>query len=162
MQEKVTRIAVVLVLACVFAAEWMTGVFVTGNAFADQFLHANVFHLMLNCWAVKSIVRREIMHPAVLVAAGIFLGWLGFLCTDCVVGFSGALYAMLGIQWRMFGTRTNTIITAVIFAIGLVIPQVTFIAHAVPFFLGIAVGWTYNLIKRFDYETRKEQTRHKA
>ena len=154
MQKKITKIVLIAAMTIVFAVEWATGTFVTDNALVNQFLHANIFHLALNCWAIKSIVRSEVMPPVVLAIVAILLGWVGFVCAETVVGFSGALYAMLGIQWRLFGNKTNFIITASIFVLGLILPGLTFIAHALPFFLGLAVGWAYNLIVNFSYETR--------
>lgn len=154
MQAKVTKITLVAILALVFAVEKLTDTYVTGDAMVNQFMHANIFHLLLNCWAVRSIVRGEIMPPCVLAVVAVLLGWVGFLCGGNVVGFSGALYAMLGIQWKIFGTKTNVIVTASVFALGIILPGLAFVAHVLPFCLGLAVGWAYNMIKNFNYETR--------
>ncbi len=136
-----------------FAVCWLTGTKCTGSPMLNQFIHANIFHLLLNLWATWTIVRSDVMPAWSLVLVGMFIGWVGFLCAGSVVGFSAVLYAMLGMQWRLFGNKTNAMVTASVFLLGAVLPGLTFIAHALPFFLGIAYGWVYNMINNYNHET---------
>lgn len=153
MQSTSIRVSVITILAIIFALQSFAGLS-SNNAFACQWMHVNVFHLAANCWALWSILRSRMMPSFYLLIVGVLFGWVGFLCTSDVMGFSGALYAMLGVQWRYFHSWTNIIITASIFVLGIILPQLTAVAHIIPFALGLMFGYVFNFFKGYYYETK--------
>lgn len=154
MQDKVIRISIITILISVYSLQYLAGL-QSDDAFLCQWMHVNIFHLSANCWALWSILRSRMMPSSYLLVVGVLFGWLGFACTSNVMGFSGALYAMLGIQWRYFNSRINLIITASIFALGIILPQLTAVAHIIPFTLGLMFGYVYNFFKDYYYETKR-------
>lgn len=109
--------------------------------------HANVFHLAANIIALWLMyVAGWVWIPAVALGA---LGvWMGH-----AVGFSGALFAAIGLQWDIYDCKRNRISIAVVMALSAIIPNMSFIGHAVPFFIGMAISRCRSFIKQYHGDT---------
>lgn len=145
-----TNLPLAALLVAVFVWQKVTGVEVTGNAFADSLMHGNWAHLALNCWGVLALWRK----PRWAIIPAYLIGCFGISLEGNVVGFSAALYALTGLQWNIYDCVYNRVIIAASFVLCAVVPQLALIAHLIPFCIGLAVGWIYRLIKGF-YETQR-------
>lgn len=114
-------------------------------------MHANPFHLAVNCWALFGLWRR----PWWLIIPATAIGWFGLHIDHTAIGFSAALFALLGLQWRLYDCWQNRIFVGIMLGLSLIIPQLAFIAHLVPFCIALAAGWIYNLIKGYNNAVRR-------
>ena len=115
------------------------------------FMHANPFHLAVNCWALWGLWRR----PWWFIIPAIAIGWFGLHTDHTAIGFSAALFALMGLQWRLYDCWQNRIFVAIMLTISFLVPQLAFIAHLVPFCIALAIGWVYNIITQYEQDTRR-------
>ncbi len=107
-------------------------------------MHANWAHLALNCWALWGLWRK----PMWVMVPAVFIGWAGIAIDHNAIGFSAALFALMGLQWNLYDCTANRLLVAALLLISLIIPQMAFIAHILPFCIGLAAGCVYRYIKR--------------
>lgn len=125
------------------------GVFNGVNPLFAMFLHANIAHLAVNMTTLWAIWRK----PLWLIIPASLLGLLGMAISTDVVGFSAALFALIGLQWHLYDCRRNWIIIAVIMGLSLLLPQLAFIAHLVPFALAWVINWAWRLHRQYYRDT---------
>ena len=85
-----------------------------------------------------------VMVPAV------FIGWAGIAIDHSAIGFSAALFALMGLQWNLYDCMANRLLVAVLLLTSLIIPQMAFVAHILPFGIGLAAGYIYRFIKQYN------------
>ena len=115
------------------------------NAFARLVLHANVAHLAINMYALWCIWRK----PMWLIVPASLLGLLGIALSANAVGFSAALFALLGLQWHLYDCKRNRIMIGTMLMLSLIIPQFAFIAHVVPFSIALLVNLLWRLYSQY-------------
>ena len=120
-----------------------------------QFKHANLFHLICNCWCIYTAVNDRIINRYLIYTVIITCGAFTFmLYNGNAVGFSGALFAMIGISYSHHLTRRNTIMLAAIFLVNAIIPNLALFIHFVSFALGFTIGMIIKRIRKYRYEHR--------
>ena len=119
------------------------------NPLYAMFLHANIAHLIVNMTTLWAIWRK----PMWLIVPAMMLGILGMALSNNVVGFSAALFALMGLQWHIYDCKRNWIIIGVALLLSLVLPQLAFIAHIVPFTLGWIINRAWKMHRQFQRDT---------
>lgn len=136
------RIAFVVVLAAVFC-------FVRRpqSILANQFIHANVFHLAMNCMAVWAVLGRTIRHDLIICGMSYLIGLMVLpLCSIHTIGASSIVFAAIGLQADRFLCKpTNRLLIATALVVGALVPNVAFAAHLLPFVYGLIV-WFFKKV----------------
>lgn len=138
-------VTVVLVLSYFFLPKYGY-VGVLGNSteeLANHILypisHANVFHLTANIlfiWMVRCDMR---LLETITIA--ILCSFIPTLTTEPTMGFSGVLFAMVGITWgRVSKFKEMFLKNKWIFLIMLLVPHVNFLIHLYCLLAGYAYG----------------------
>lgn len=149
--QTITKCIAITLLAAIMVWQYCTDTWLCDYAVARLFMHGNPFHLALNCWALWVMWRKPWWHWMVATAIGVF----GISLAHNAVGISAMLFALMGIRWTWYNCRINRVIIAVMLVLSLVLPQLTFIAHAVPFCMGLAVCWINKTITQYEHDTHK-------
>ena len=121
------------------------------NPMLAMLLHANVAHLAVNMYALWYIWRK----PMWLIALASLIGLLGICLAPNAVGFSAALFALLGLQWHIYDCKQNRIMIGIMLLLSLIIPQLTFIAHVVPFTLALLINFIWRINKQYRHDTQR-------
>lgn len=156
------RLFAIITLAAFYTAQIITGFDSSRVQAVALLMHANIFHLALNAWTAWLVIPARAPRSWVTLAIGTALGILGIaLSPTPTVGFSAAIYAMMGLRWHEVNSKANRVILAASLALCLALPHVAFVAHVVPFACGIACAWIWRktavlaLSKLMDHETKK-------
>ena len=75
------------------------------------------------------------------------------LALNCVVSLalpSAFQFALMGLQWNLYDCMANRLLVAVLLLTSLIIPQMAFVAHILPFGIGLAAGYIYRFIKQYN------------
>lgn len=141
-ERDIVRIVSIIVLIVVFCFV-RTPQGILGN----QFIHANIFHLACNCIALWAVLGRGIATDIVTLMLAWCLGFIGFCLSPApVVGVSGIVFASIGLQAERFLKSMRNVATiAICLLMGLIVPDISVVAHLVPFVLGIAF-WLFGKI----------------
>lgn len=115
-----------------------------------SFCHANIFHLLSNCFAFiiayneKMFKRKTIF----IIYSCAILAVLPFHQQIC--GFSAVIFAMFGINASLANKKyfLNCIVAI---AVGFIIPNTAGTVHLVSFVLGYTIGWANRLY--IDYKS---------
>lgn len=112
--------------------------------------HANIPHLLCNALCIyftvnNRLINKWIVYPILLIIGTIALGY-----TPTAVGFSGALFAMAGINLMAIRTRNYIVSLFAYFAITFFVPAIAFKVHLIGFILGVFVGLSALLIKNWN------------
>lgn len=123
------------------------------TAVTYQLMHANIFHLLCNCWCIYSalndrLINRYLIIPVIFVSG--ILSYIAISPATTTIGFSGALLAMTGINIAQFPTRRNWIMMSALFGIWFFIPVMSFGVHFVSFITGLCAGYSIILFKHYD------------
>lgn len=113
--------------------------------------HANVWHLIVNCYAAcvclnARMLRWRLLLPF-LLAASFAASWVSNMSAP-TVGASAAIYAMMGLnmsgcrKWKYWGFMAMGL------AVGFLLPSVNGVVHVATFAVGFAAGWTILLYRR--------------
>lgn len=137
--EKASKIIIISLLTIVFFAVDREKCF---NPFLMHFHHANIFHLMANCCSVY-LIRRASWLPALAIAI------LSALPFHNIVGFSGVIFAALGILYGRYPSKLFWWAIAIVLVTGL-IPNVSMGYHLVNMFAGFIVGYIYQSYKLYE------------
>lgn len=119
------------------------------NAIARLVLHANVAHLAINMYALCCLWRK----PLWLIIPASMLGLLGIALSSNAVGFSATLFALMGLQWHIYDCKRNRIMIAAMLLISLLVPQLAFIAHLVPFAIALLINILWRLYSQYHKDT---------
>lgn len=122
------------------------------NEWSYQLLHANVFHLACNCWCAYVVINDRLINRHLLIPLLVIIGAFAYVVTPSelpVVGCSGALMAMVGINLSMAMTWRNLLSVGVMFGLWWFLPMVSFGIHAV----GLVIGWLIGMFMLYYYES---------
>lgn len=107
------------------------------------FSHANVFHLACNIiclWQIRR-VRRFIVPSFVISFIASVLPF--YQCVD-IMGFSGILFAIIGIQYGVYSSFfTMFRKTVIFFVITAFLPNVAVLFHLYCIVIAFSAGWLY-------------------
>lgn len=124
--------------------------------------HANVWHLAGNLFVLWILKRRLYLLPSMVIAVVCsFLPSFGLWPVGMTVGFSGVLFAIVGIKWgvycrsfscagRLFekGSYEEFCMKALPFAlIGFIIPHVNWCLHLYCLLAGFLFGRFWHLVR---------------
>lgn len=132
------------------------------NHFTYMFCHANVWHLAGNLFVLWILKRRLYLLPAVVIGfVCSFLPSDGLWPLGITVGFSGVLFAIVGIKWGVYcrsfsyagwlfekGSYEEFCMKALPFAlIGFIIPHVNWCLHLYCLLAGFLFGRFWHLVR---------------
>lgn len=147
-KEKGAAIVIITTLATLYFAVGVPSFIEKGSilsALTHHFFHANILHLVVNCYATWVLIARRWFKPLQIVSAYIVAS-LSFLCCMDIpaVGFSNFLYAFMGMNtpplWHKWWYSQSTIIFIIITLGYLLIPGVSAITHIVSFVGGVIIN----------------------
>jgi hypothetical protein len=143
--EKNCKIAIIVILfACFFLVDKES----MQKATLLHFQHANIFHLLANAWSIH-LIKRAKWIPAYIIAV---LCALPF--TDNTLGFSGVIFAALGIIYGRYPSKLFVWAVAIVLVTGL-LPSIHVLFHLICLFAGFFVGYIYQLTKLYvEYRNR--------
>lgn len=148
----VPAVFVALLLAVFIVARPIPVVFFEGRgifqALSHHFFHANLFHLIVNSYAIFVLYGRKFSAWEFLVSF-IIASVSFFFATRPAIGYSNILYATMGVRtpalrsawWR----SPNTVVFLVVTLAYLFFPSVSATTHIAAFAGGVA----YAVMRRF-------------
>lgn len=160
------RMAIILALAVLFfvgTPEWLAVLSWKSSAL-HHFFHANIFHLLVNCWSCWILFRPEGRNNSLLVLfVGYVIATLSYgmampLLSRAPIGFSNILMAVCGLSVRHYAPgwwKRSWFLTMIgVNLLMLVTPAVAALTHLLSFVLGLAVGQASRIVKQNarDYE----------
>lgn len=123
--------------------------------FTYPLLHGNIVHLICNIYALwfclnERTYPKQTLLPLLYIIAVVS----SFLYTSDqpTIGFSGVIFAMIGINLVRVPTRVNIIYMVIILAAGILIPQIAGVNHLISFAIGCAVAMLTGHVKRFKHD----------
>lgn len=158
--QKAIAIALALVLVALYFFVGIPSSFgerPIADALSYHFLHANILHLITNCYVLIILFSRRFslkeMLAAYLIATMSFL-----LLNQHCIGFSNILYAVMGLRtpslksswWR----SPSTIVFLLVTICYLFFPNISAITHISSFIAGCFIAYAGRIIKQVnsDYE----------
>ena len=155
------RIPLILLLtACFFIWKPKVGMPLLIGALTHHFLHANIFHLAVNCLAVWTMFNTRWKDSWMELLAGLFLGAVAYaIAGQDVVGFSNVLFAVLGIRYFKYEwyKTSYACVLPIAIIISSVIPGISVLTHFFSFLGGVLVAWSAGVYARLskDYGTAR-------
>ncbi len=143
------RLSVIAILVVSYIISLFTTI--PNNEWSYQLLHANIFHLSCNCWCAYVVINDRVINRWLLLPLLVVIGAFAYIVTPSelpIVGFSGALMAMVGINLAMAMTRRNLAMVAVMFVVWWFLPMVSFGVHLV----AMVIGWLIGSFMRYYYD----------
>lgn len=141
LQTKITAIAILALVYFIHCNAAVSTESVWWTHFVYMFFHANIFHLIGNCYALFFLLNKRNIIPAYLIAV-----IASFLPMNPTVGVSSMIFAIIGM------CRINSKFQKVFFysylVLGLIIPGINGTIHISSFVLGSLYKWcitNYNL-----------------
>lgn len=150
-KQKVIKAITACAISAVSIVAWTTHTSRTGIPCIDLFIHANVAHLAINLWVLMQLWNKPLWHLIPACA----MGTIGIACAHNAVGCSAAVFALIGWRWYRFNNAMSWTMMAISLAAAAAIPQISFIAHAVPFFSAWALGTLFRLAKQYYDDNRR-------
>lgn len=144
--DKVRVHLVALMVAVFFAVpslDWYSGLGVPLQAPLHHFLHANIFHLAVNCLAVWTMFNRRWKEEVKELLCAFVIGTAAYMAASAhSVGMSDVLFAVLGLRaarqgwWKSFyfAVMWGTILLTAF------LPNISGLTHAISCAAGTAVG----------------------
>lgn len=101
--------------------------------------HANMFHLFANTYCLLICVNDRIINKWLVYPIIVACGLVAMIHSNAV-GFSSAIFAMIGVNYIDKPTLFNTDLVTAMFLISAFVPQLAFCVHLISFVLGCIVG----------------------
>lgn len=127
-----------------------------------HFLHANIFHLAINCISVWYLFseRRPLRSNIRDFIVGFFLATISYLAVSSeIIGISNIIYAVLGFRTPSFSHSWWRSKPAIIFfcisAAMLFFPQFAALTHITSFFGGVLLACLRRKINSVDYDYKR-------
>ena len=125
--------------------------------FTHIFCHASILHLLINLYIlyrlsiIRSTVPYRIATGAVIAVLSSFIYISPQLVT---VGFSGAVFAMLGISTSEHYTHKTFMIILASILPTIFLPSVAFITHSLCFAIGFIYHRSYKYLTEYIYDNK--------
>ena len=133
------------------------------NMFTYPLVHANVFHMVANMWALYAFMKyADDMETFVCFIIGGYIAsiiaYILYCGDDTVVGASGFIFGIIGIylMLRYRGLLNKKmyksplfINIAILLAVGLIIPSLAGLLHVYALLAGMSIGYLLLSIERF-------------
>lgn len=142
------KISKTIIISLLFAIYFLVDRQQMHNIFLMHFHHANIFHLLANCWSVY-LIRRADWIPAYFIAV---------LCSipfaETTIGFSGVIFAALGMLYGKYPSKLFWWASAIVLVTGL-LPNISALFHFINLIAGFVVGYCYQMTKLYvNYRNR--------
>ena len=136
---------------------------VQANVFTYLLVHANVFHLVANMWALYAFMKHADDQETFVsfLVGGYIASMVSYLLYDGdyrVVGASGFIFGIIGIylmlryrglqNMQMYKSRLF-INVSILMAIGLIVPALAGLLHLYALAVGMLIGYLLVAIERF-------------
>ena len=121
------------------------------------FFHAGFIHFLANAYAFYYFYSTWLFRRCTLPIS-IFIAILSsFLAvsTAPTVGFSGVVFALIGINGAYYTSRSYFISSGIILAIGLLLPFINGLMHLLCFILGFIAAYLYKHLAPYIDEYRR-------
>lgn len=136
--EKISKLVIIAALSVAFFLIDAHNV----SAITMHFAHANIFHLLANCWCVW-LIRRAAWIPSYIIAAVVATAF-----STHMVGFSGLICAAMGITYGRY--PSDRFIWALgIMALTGILPYISAEYHIACLTAGFVIGYIYQIAKLY-------------
>ena len=138
MSKKVVAFSLVALLAVVYILDTYTPITISHSLLMRSFLHANIAHLVINCYALYTFIMSPLLPYSLRYCCPMayVISVFAFACSPtCAVGASGFIFALLGMIVARHFTKRNILICAIFIAFSL-LPQLATTVHIVSLLLG--------------------------
>ena len=159
-REKIETIAV-LAMIFILVKDASNYGFHHGSAwwthFSYPFFHASWFHLIGNCYALWFVYNNSMLGKFTIPAIYIISVAASFIFPSELptIGFSGAIYAMGGINVARHLTKKSIISSVFALSIGFILPACNGTVHLISFLTGFLISSFNNFNLRFNADYNK-------
>lgn len=157
-----TKIAIIAILTIIYLCGTPCEQFGVSSTspwwthFTYQLFHGNIAHLLCNIYALwfcldkKRFQAKSILPIYLITVAASFIGQSPIP----VVGISGVIFSILGINLALAPTKPNIIYMIMILSAGFIMPQISGITHLACFIMGFISSAIHKNLKRFKNDYR--------
>lgn len=141
LQTKITAIAILALVYFIPCNAAVSTDSIWWTHFIYMFFHANIFHLIGNCYALFFLINKRNVIPAYIIAIIV-----SFVPMQPTVGVSSMIFAIIGMC--RVNERWQKIYLYAYLVLGLIMPGINGIIHISSFVLGLLYKWyitNYNL-----------------
>lgn len=118
------------------------------SPFTYQFSHANIFHLAGNCLTLYYVYYNRVFSSLKTLLICYAISVVAFQTNS--VGFSGVIFAMIGIIYGSCMTLKNTVTISISLLMGFVLPHISGLLHLNCFFMGFAASYIAIKVRRYN------------
>lgn len=122
-----------------------------------MFFHASLLHLLINIYSFNILIRTP-SHLRFRIAYSFIIGILSTIIylppTSILVGFSGVVFALLGLVASEHYTAMNFSLIVISLIVSYFIPGVAFYIHLICFAIGFMTYKIHTYIKEFVYDNK--------
>lgn len=125
--------------------------------FSFLFFHADLIHLLANCYAFYYFYSTW-LYGRYTLAVSCSIAILSSFFADSItptLGFSGVVFALIGINGAYYTSRSYFISSGIILAIGLLLPFINGLMHLICFCVGVVLSYAYKTIAPYIDEYRR-------
>ncbi|EGN00265.1 hypothetical protein HMPREF1017_00791 [Bacteroides ovatus 3_8_47FAA] len=151
-----TKITFIAILAIIYFAGIPSDVYGVSSAspwwthFTYPFMHGSLIHLLSNTYALWFCFKKK-MSPKIIPPIYLMSVLASFIASSSIpiVGCSGMIFSIIGINLTSAPTKRNIIYVTIILIVGFIIPHIAGAIHFVCFIQGVAVSTIYKNINHF-------------
>lgn len=153
-QTKITIIAVLTIIFFLRIPYEPYGISSTSpwwTHFTYLFFHGDIIHLLCNSYALWFCLDKKRFSPKIIIPVYLITVAASFIISSPIpiIGISGAIFSIIGINLSAIPTKTNIIYTIIILATGFFVPHISGLTHLVCFIMGFISSVIYRNIKLF-------------
>lgn len=140
MPKKILAYTLITLLAVVYIFQTYTPVNISHSLLMRGFMHANIMHLAVNCYALYTFIMTPLLPYSLrcCLPMAYVISIVAFACSPIyAVGASGFISALLGMIVARHTTKRNVMICAIFIATSLLPPLATTV-HLVSLLLGFS------------------------
>lgn len=119
------------------------------NHFIYMFYHANIFHLIGNCYALYFVLNNGMYkwkHLLLILYSFSVLASFVPISHVPTIGFSAPIFVMIGLNFYPYSKKSK-IITLFIVAVGFIFPEINAILHVICLLFGFTFSYFFLKIK---------------
>lgn len=138
MSKKVVAFSLVALLTVVYILDTYTPITISHSLLMRSFLHANIAHLVINCYALYTFMVSPLLPYSLRYCCPMayVISVFAFACSPIyAVGASGFIFALFGMIVARHFAKRNILICAIFIAFSL-LPQLATTVHIVSLLLG--------------------------